>query len=487
MKKTTLILLVFSALLFTACKKMPELKVEKVDFSNPNVAYSQTSSEITFDYGYITNLQYVNVILSQSNYFGYSIVAQAHLEDSTVIANFVDLQTEKTYYYKYEYSNGINTMESEVFSFYMDPAQVTLPTIVTKPASEIAEESAVGGGNVIDDGGYNVTVRGICWSTHRNPTIYDNYTTDLIGQLGDFNATMEGLQPGTTYYVRAYAKNERGTGYGSEVTFTTEGGGGGGGGGGGHTSNRLFSISATQKVYFASGNLQYQASTNTWRFAENPWDYVGTTETEYGETGGTVPGSSNHLISPTYDGWIDLFGWGTGNNPTITSNDHNDYLEFIDWGTNTISNASGSWRTLTKDEWIYVIRGRNYGSGFPNYTFAVLNGIYGVLLLPDDWSTDVYTLVSASAGYAEDNTISVADWNNILEPAGVVFFPTWTGKRIGTSVRFVNDHSEYWSSSTYSETSWSAYTIFMNTGSAPSDQNPYRSEGHAVRLVKDAN
>ena len=486
MKKTTFILLAFAALLFTACKKMPELKVENVDFNNQNVAYSQTSAEIKFDYAYITNLQYVNVTLSQSNYFGYSIVAQAHLEDSTVIANFVDLQTEKTYYYKYEYSNGINTLESEVYSFYLDPAQVTLPTVVTKPVSEIAEESAVGGGNVIDNGGYSVTVRGICWSTHRNPTIYDNYTTDLIGQLGDFNATMTNLSPGTTYYVRAYAKNEKGTGYGSEVSFTTEGNGGGGGGGG-HTSNRLFSISETQKVYFASGNLQYKASTNTWRFAENPWDYVGTTETEYGETGGTVPGSSNHLISPTYDGWIDLFGWGTANNPTNTSNENTEYYPFVDWGTNTISNASGNWRTLTKDEWIYVIRGRNYGSGFPNYTFAVLNDIYGVLLLPDDWSTDVYHLVSAGAGYAEDNTISVADWNNILEPAGVVFFPTWTGKRIGTSVRFVNDHSEYWTSSTYSETSWSAYSIFMNTGSAPTDSNPYRSEGHAVRLVKEAN
>ena len=486
MKKTTLILLVFSVLLFTACKKMPELKVEKVDFNNINVEYSQTSAEITVHYDYITDMQSVNVTLHMPTY---DIVTKAYIdtESKVFIADFVGLVPEKHYDYDFTYSNGINDLTSDNYNFYLDPEKVTLPTVKTYPVTDATEYSATGVGEVTNEGISSVTERGICWSTQRGPTVRDNYST-ASGTIGEFSVTMEGLNPGTTYYVRAYAKNEKGTGYGEEVTFTTEGNsGGGGGGGGGHTSNRLFSISATQKVYFASGNLQYQASTNTWRFAEHPWDYVGAAEVPYGETGGTVQGSSNHLISPTYDGWIDLFGWGTGNNPTNTSNENTEYSPFVDWGTNTISNASGNWRTLTKDEWIYVIRGRNYGSGFPNYTFAVLNGIYGVLLLPDDWSTDVYTLVSASAGYAEDNTISVEDWNNILEPAGVVFFPTWTGKRIGTSVRFVNDHSEYWTSSTYSETSWSAYTIFMNTGSAPSDQNPYRSEGHAVRLVKDAN
>ena len=77
----------------------------------------------------------------------------------------------------------------------------------------------------------------------------------------------------------------------------------------------LFSVSATQQVWFSQGNLQYQASTNIWRFAEHQWDYVGT-QTDasgfYGGTiGGTVSGSDNRNIRSTYGGWIDLFGWGT--------------------------------------------------------------------------------------------------------------------------------------------------------------------------------
>lgn len=57
-----------------------------------------------------------------------------------------------------------------------------------------------------------------------------------------------------------------------------------------------FSVSATKKVHFSQGNLQYQASTKTWRFAEHQYDYIG---------------SANSQISSSYTGWIDLFGYGT--------------------------------------------------------------------------------------------------------------------------------------------------------------------------------
>ena len=92
-----------------------------------------------------------------------------------------------------------------------------------------------------------------------------------------------------------------------------------------------FSVGAGKQVCFSKGNLQYQASTDTWRYAENQWDRVG---------------DDNANISPTYDGWIDLFGWGTANNPTNASTNPNDYPEynpyfvtFDDWGLNKISNG----------------------------------------------------------------------------------------------------------------------------------------------------
>lgn len=76
--------------------------------------------------------------------------------------------------------------------------------------------------------------------------------------------------------------------------------------------NGLFTINENgDQVYFSKGNLQYQASTSTWRFAENQWDYVGTQNPPWGDAGGTVSGSDNANISETYSGWIDLFVWGT--------------------------------------------------------------------------------------------------------------------------------------------------------------------------------
>ena len=225
MKKTAFILCVFSALMLTTCKKMPELKVYDLKLTSENVAYSQTSAEIKVEYDYPTDLQYVNVTMSESNYFGYSIVAQSEIIDSVFIANFVDLHTDKKYYYKFEYSNGVNVVTSEVHSFYLDAALVTLPTVITMEVSEIQGTSAICGGEIIDDGGYYVTGRGVCWSTHRNPTIFDNYTTDGM-DTGSYTSTMTGLSEHTVYYVRAFAINEKGTSYGTEYEFeTTEGGG----------------------------------------------------------------------------------------------------------------------------------------------------------------------------------------------------------------------------------------------------------------------
>ena len=93
----------------------------------------------------------------------------------------------------------------------------------TLPASNITASSAQTGGNVTDDGGAVVTVRGVCWSTSPNPTVSGSRTQDGSG-TGSFSSALTGLSDNTKYYVRAYAKNSEGTGYGGEVSFTTSGG-----------------------------------------------------------------------------------------------------------------------------------------------------------------------------------------------------------------------------------------------------------------------
>ena len=140
---------------------------------------------------------------------------------------------------------------------------------------------------------------------------------------------------------------------------------------------REFSIAYDRKVEFAKGNLQYQASTNTWRFAEHPWDYVG----DY-----------NKDVSPTYNGWIDIFGWGSGNDPIQTSHARKYYKVFNDWGNNNIINGDGKhWRTLTKDEWDYVLKKRPTDSGI-RFVCASVCGIEGVIILPDNWDKSICQL-----------------------------------------------------------------------------------------------
>jgi len=97
-----------------------------------------------------------------------------------------------------------------------------IPVINTEPVTNITASSAISGGNIINDGGETVFKRGVCWSKEINPSTNDNTTSDGAG-AGSFSSTMTGLSGGTTYYVRAYATNNTGTGYGMTLSFTSLG------------------------------------------------------------------------------------------------------------------------------------------------------------------------------------------------------------------------------------------------------------------------
>jgi uncharacterized protein (TIGR02145 family) len=108
-----------------------------------------------------------------------------------------------------------------VFKVKAEPL-ITLPVVSTGlEVVDIKSTSAVIGGFVSSDGGASIERRGFCWSTATTPTESDAHSTNGRG-TGGFSATITGLNPNTTYYVRAYATNSKGTGYGKEITFKTK-------------------------------------------------------------------------------------------------------------------------------------------------------------------------------------------------------------------------------------------------------------------------
>lgn len=162
--------------------------------------------------------------------FAYSTLQYPTLADGSVSvggalgdfsATVSGLQPGKTYYVRAYATNGVGTAYGEQQTFTTPSG---LPTVQT--AAEVTltgSGTAQCGGTVTGDGGFTVTQRGVCWSVSPEPTTSNLHSSDGNG-LGTFVSTLTGLQPSTTYYVRAYATNANGTVYGEQRTVTTPSG-----------------------------------------------------------------------------------------------------------------------------------------------------------------------------------------------------------------------------------------------------------------------
>lgn len=181
----------------------------------------------------------------------------------------------------------------------------------------------------------------------------------------------------------------------------------------------VFSVAPDKKVRFAKGNLQYNAASDTWRFAGQQAAFIG---------------DKNSYADRDYDGWIDLFGWGTSgyrerppyyqaSNPGAYGNGPGNNIDgtSYDWGLyNAISNGGnkpGLWRTLSVYEWNYLLAGR------PNARMlraqAKVNGVEGIVLLPDDWLEKGLDTMKGNYVYQ----FGTERWS-FMEGAGAVFLPS---------------------------------------------------------------
>lgn len=150
-------------------------------------------------------------------------IANSHTSDGSGAGSFTGSLTglthTTTYYVRAYATNNIGTSYGPQISF--TTLSQSVPTLTTAAASSITQTDATSGGNVTNDGGLAVTERGVCWNTSGAPVITDNHTSDGAGS-GSFSSALSSLNPGTTYYVRAYGVNSLGTGYGNEVSFSSD-------------------------------------------------------------------------------------------------------------------------------------------------------------------------------------------------------------------------------------------------------------------------
>ncbi|MBP5365896.1 MAG: hypothetical protein J6Y82_08230 [Bacteroidales bacterium] len=253
-----------------------------------------------------------------------------------------------------------------------------------------------------------------------------------------------------------------------------------------------FSVAPDRKVRFSQGNLQYKASSGSWRFAENQYDRIG---------------YENVNISADYNGWIDLFGWATSgylSEPYLASEtsadygpgcdcDLTDYTANHDWGVfcaiGNGGNAAGLWRTPTRDEWVYLFN-RTDEQGNIKFGVASVGEANGMVILPDDWTLPEGLTFNTGVHegdefkynryYAEMNYYSLYDWL-MMEEAGAVFLPA-VGWRHGTQFDFDN-LGGYWSSTSYGEVGARGITFAPNM--IRSNIYDERCSGMAVRLVRD--
>lgn len=117
-------------------------------------------------------------------------------------------------------TNSAGTAYGSDITFTTLSIPVVLPTVTTTVITNIAQTTAMSGGNVTSDGGASVTAKGVCWSINVNPTTSNSLTNDGTG-IGIYVSSLNGLLPNTLYHLRAYATNSIGTAYGNDITFTT--------------------------------------------------------------------------------------------------------------------------------------------------------------------------------------------------------------------------------------------------------------------------
>ena len=223
MKKISLITLLIFTIALVSCSKDEQKstpKLSTLDITNITLSTAISGGNITSDGGDPITSRGIVWSTSHNPTIALTTKTTDGSNFSTFISNLSNLTPNTTYYVRAYATNNKGTSYGNEISFTTNVIQ--LPTLSSSSVSSITHNSATSGGLITNDGGGQITTRGIVWSISQNPTIaLATKTTDGTG-TGTFTSNLVNLNPNTTYYLRAYATNSTGTGYGNELIFTTQ-------------------------------------------------------------------------------------------------------------------------------------------------------------------------------------------------------------------------------------------------------------------------
>ncbi len=216
MKKIIFILTIF-LLAMHGCEKYPEAPINDIAIAD-KVSASTKTATISGTVQCPVSITKIELWIDTIESSAYPKVYTVEMKNKNFALSVAGLLPITTYYYRYVAYNSVDTVELEEKNF--TTIDGTLASITTAEVSQIGAYGAVCGGNISNDGSYDITARGVCWSTQPNPTTENDKTEDGKGK-GSFISNITNLKVNTMYYVRAYATNAKGTEYGEERTFTT--------------------------------------------------------------------------------------------------------------------------------------------------------------------------------------------------------------------------------------------------------------------------
>jgi len=307
-----------------------------------------------------------------------------------------------------------------------------IPTVTTSPINSvnIGETTAVGGGNIILNNSLDIISRGVCWSTEQNPTIYDNKTISGTGE-GIFSSLMTGLNPNTTYYVRAYVTTSSGTLYGNEVGFVSLPAG---------ASSQTFKDERDGNTYkwVQIGNQIWMAQNLAWLPEVSP-------------------SGSGSLIAPFYYVY-DYNGFDV--TEAKSTNNYDKYGVLYNWEAAKVSCPSG-WHLPTDEEWQIMEQYLGMSNqDLDSDRFRNSGEIADKLRLSSAWK------------FSGQNPLSVG-FN--AKPAGY--------RSRGGSYKYDGDYTAYW---TNSQNNYHAiYRGIYHFNNGIYRNYFYKSGGFSVRCIKD--